>query len=126
MVNNGYEPRLRLYFNRDETKFELWETKFLGYLRIQKLHDIILCQDDQKEDDDFMEKNATVFAELIQFLDDRSLSLIMREAKDNGRRALQIMQEHYFSKGKPKIIALYTELTALKRRENESVTDYTS
>lgn len=66
--------------------------KFLGYLRIQKL----LCQDDQK--DIFMERNATVFAELIQSLDGRSLSLIMREAKDDGRRALRILCEHYLSK----------------------------
>lgn len=92
--------------------------KFLGYLRIQKL----LCQDDQK--DIFMERNATVFAELIQSLDGRSLSLIMREARDNGCQALRILCEHYLSKGKPKIIALYTELTALRRRENESVTNY--
>ncbi len=83
MSNIGYEPRSRLYFDGNESRYELWETKFWGYLRIQKLHDVILCKLVQ-EGDDFMERNATVFAELIQFLDDRSLSLIMREAKDNG------------------------------------------
>ena len=31
---------------------------------------------------DFVEKNAIVFAELFQYLDDKSLSLVMRDAKD--------------------------------------------
>ena len=30
------------------------------------------------------DKNETAFAELIQFLDERSLSLVIREAKDDG------------------------------------------
>ena len=32
---------------------------------------------------DFVEKNVTIFAELIQYLDDRSLLLVMRDTKDN-------------------------------------------
>ena len=42
-----------------------------GYRRIQHLHQIILSPIDQS-DMDFIEKNATVFAELIQYLDDKS------------------------------------------------------
>ena len=45
--------------------------KFLGYLRIQHLHQIVLSPTDQSDDIDFVEKNATVFAELIQYLDDK-------------------------------------------------------
>ena len=43
---------------------------------------------------DFVEKNATVFAELIQYSDDKSLSLLIRDAGDNGREALTILKEH--------------------------------
>ena len=39
---------------------------------------------------DFVEKNATVFAELIQYLDNKSLSLVIRDAQDSGRNALTI------------------------------------
>lgn len=63
-------------------------------------------------------KNAEAFAEFIQFLDDRSLSLVMRDAKNGGRQALKILREHYSSKGKPKVISLYTELTTLQKGEN--------
>ena len=89
--------------------------KFLDYLRIQHLHPIILSPTDQSDDIDFVEKNATLFAELIQYLDDKSLSLVIRDAWDNGRKALIILREHYLLKGKPKVISLCTELTSLRR-----------
>ena len=46
---------------------------------------------------DFIEKNATVFAKLIQYLDDKSL-LVMRDVKDDGWKALGILS-NYLSKG---------------------------
>ena len=123
----GYGPsssrirRYRLEFDGDESKYELWEVKFLGHLRLQKLYNVVAAAPGAEVDED---KNAEVFAELVQCLDDRSLSLVIREAKDNGRKALEILREHYLSKGKPRIITLYTELTSLMKRDSESVTDY--
>ena len=61
-------------FDNDESKYDLWEVMFQGYLRIQHLHQIILSPTDQNDDLDFVEKNATVFTEFIQYLDDKSLS----------------------------------------------------
>ena len=61
---------------------------------------------------------------MVQCLDDRSLSLIIREAKDDGRKALKVLREHYQGNGKPRVIALYTELTSLRKGENETTTDY--
>ena len=48
----------------------------------------------------------------------------MRDTRDNGRKALTILREHYLSKGKLKVISLYIELTSLRRLESESITDY--
>ena len=96
--------------------------KFLGYPRIQQLHQIILSPTDQSDDIDFVEKNATVFAELIQNLDDKSQSLVLRDAQNNRRNALTILREHYLSKGKLLVISLFTELISLRRWE--SITDY--
>ena len=67
-------------------------------------------------------KNAEAFAKLVQRLDDRSLSLVIREAKDDGRKALAVLREHYQERGKPRIITLYTELTSLQMAERESTT----
>ena len=65
---------------------------------------------------------ADVFAEIIQCLDDRSLTLVMRDAKDGGRKVIEILREHYVGKGKPCDISLHTELTSLKMSENCGLT----
>ena len=70
--------------------------KFLGYMRLQKLRDTILEADEDEIDDD---KNAEALTELIRFLDDKSLSLVMRDAADDGRQALKIL---FFTLCKPK------------------------
>ena len=95
----GYGPSSRwqrLCFDGDERKFEQWLIKFLGYMRLQKLKDVIdppaatnttnmnnSPSNETTDTDDSItittdsptadvEKNALAFAELIQFLDDRN------------------------------------------------------
>ena len=79
----GYGPRARLIFDGDERKYELWETKFLGYLHTLKLKNEL----DKNQPD--AEKNTDIYAELIQLLDDRSLALVMRDAKDDGKKVFE-------------------------------------
>ena len=62
-------------FSGESETFELWCTKFKGMMRLQKLHDIIEGADDNVN----AEKNAQVYAHLVQCLDDQSLTLIMRD-----------------------------------------------
>ncbi|XP_061748966.1 uncharacterized protein LOC133547165 [Nerophis ophidion] len=122
----GYGPRhatggrwQRLVFDGDEDNYKLWEVKCLGRMRLEGLKDTILSSGEVDP-----EKNAECFAELIQFLDDKSLSLVMRDAADDGRKALQILRRHYASDGKPRIISLYNELCSLKKNSEETITDY--
>ena len=116
--STGYRPRTRLLFDGDERKYGLWEAKFCGYLHTLKL------KSELEKNPPNADKNADIYAELIQLLDDRSLALIMRDARDNRKKALKILREHYMVQGKPKIIALYTELTTLNKGTDESTTDY--
>ena len=108
----GYGPRTRygrLLFDGDDQKYEQWEIKFLGYIRF-KLKDTITAAEDTDID---AAKNEEAFAELIQFLDDKSLALVMRDAQDDGKKALKILRAHYTGTGKPRVISLYMELTSL-------------
>ena len=123
MNETGYEPSSRydrLLFDGDERKYEQWDVKFLGYMRLRKLKDSITAADDVEIT---AAKNEETFAELIQFLDDKSLALLMRDTRDDGRKALKILRAHYAGTGKPRIISLYTELTLLVKSEHETVTD---
>ena len=115
---SNYTNHGRLYFNGCASKFELWEVKFLGHLRIQNLQDVLT------EENVDAAKNERVYAELVQVLDDTSLSLIMRDASNDGKKAMAILKEHYLGKSKPRIISLYGELASLKMAADESVTDY--
>ena len=55
---------------------------------------------------------------------ERSLSLVMRGAKDNVGEALRKLRAHYTGSGKPRIVTLYNQLTTLKISYSESITDY--
>ena len=98
-IPTGYGPRAaKHFFDGKESKYELWEGKFLGHLRIQHLYQIILSPTDQRDDTDFVEKNATVFAELIQYLDDKSDKRCMRQ----WRKSLNNIKGTLFIKRKAK------------------------
>lgn len=88
-------------FDGDESKYELWEVKFLSYMRLQKLYDVVIPKEGETSPPPpNEEKRASAFAELVQCLDDRSLSLVIREANNDGRKALRVLREHYQGKGK--------------------------
>ena len=107
----------------DAEKYELWEAKFLGYMSLKELKKTILpaTSSDEALDEN---KNEQAYSELIQFLDDVSLSLVIRGAKDNGRKALEILRTHYAGLGKFRLLTLYTELTSLVKAPSESITEY--
>ena len=86
----GYGPSSQwqnLAFDGDKRKFEIWEVKILGCMKLRKLKETLVGTEEIDAN-----KNETAFAELIQFLDERSLSLVIREAKDDGRKAFQILR----------------------------------
>ena len=119
--HQGTSAHQRLLFNGDAEKYEQWEIKMLAYMKLRKLKDTILPDSDVETTAD---KKEEAFSELVQLLDDRSLNLIMRDAKDDGRAALEILRNHYAGCGKQRIISLYTSLTSLNKSSQESLTDY--
>ena len=110
-------------FNGDDREYEMWEARLLGYMKLQGLKATILppTSDETQEDAD---KQDRAYAELTSFLDKRSLGLVMRDAKDNGRKALAILRGHYAGTGKPRIATLYTELMSLKKETSDNMTDF--
>ena len=66
--------------------------------KVKKLKATILAPENEEIDE---EKNEEAYPELIQCLDEKSLSLIMRDAADDGRKALTILRDHYAGVGKP-------------------------
>ena len=106
-----------LVFDGNERKYELWETKILGYTKLKGLKEIFIVGEISAD------KNQFVYAELVQYLDERSLSLVMRDAKEHAREALRILRAHYAGSGKPRIITLYNQFTTLNKSHSEAITD---
>ena len=106
----GYGPShagqrwFRLLFDGDEKNYELRETRFLAHMELRGLGEVI-TEDPKidREDEEALEedetKNGQAYAELVQCLDDKSLSLVMRDAKRDGRRALEISPRALRGKG---------------------------
>lgn len=78
-------------------------------MRLQKLYNVVLAEEEPKGD---VEKGIDAFAQLIQCLDDWSLSFVMRDAKDVGTKALQILRNYNMGNSKY-VLVLYTKLTSL-------------
>ena len=126
--STGYGPSAsqRLYFTGDMNIYDIWETRFLAHLYTQNelVHEAILPKGEADNHKDFEKSNKRAFAELVQFIDERSLQLIMRDAKDNGREALRILRSHYVSTEKPRILTLYEQLTTIQMTDTEDITGY--
>jgi hypothetical protein len=121
----GYgTSRSQVIFDGDETKYDLWETKMLAYMRLKKLKSVILPATAAEAADPATaptsDQKEEAFSELIK---ERSQNLIMRDAKDDGRKALEILRQHYAGHGKQRIISFYITLTSLAKQKDENVTD---
>ena len=116
---HAVHARHGLIFDGDETKWETWECKFLAHMKIKKLKKFILPGEPASAD-----KREDAFAELVQCLDERSIQLIMRDAKDDGRKAFEILRHHYAGRGTQRVISQFMQLSLLKKQQYEPFTDY--
>lgn len=84
MDQRGTSRLPRLAFDGDETKYKLWEIEMLGHFHLLGLKDTVLGErttEEQRASDN--KRNADTYVELIQQLDDKSLSWIIKDVPDN-------------------------------------------
>ena len=105
LSSTGYGPstlplRNSLMFTGKEENYDIWVTRFLGYMAIKDLKKTILPSTSEADTG----KNEKAYAELVLWLDETSLSIIMNDAKDRGRDALRLLRDQYRGSGKPRIL----------------------
>ena len=95
-----------LHYNGDEREYGIWEIRMLAYLSLKDLKKTILPSSDGGVGEFEVDaaKDEQAFSELIQFLDKRSLGLVMRDRADSRRKSLKILREHYAGSGKPIVL----------------------
>ena len=120
--STGYGPRMKLMFTGDEQDYDIWEVRFLGYMALQGLKETILPSSTTVDST----KNEKAYAELVMLLDEKSLYMIMTDAIDDDRKALEILRDHYKGTGKPRILTLYNNLCNVKYIPDQGLTEYIS
>ena len=124
----GYGPSRRPpMFSGAREEYETWEMRFMAHLTIVGLkRHIEPPAQDASEQDRAVDstRNDRIFCELVEAMDSKSLSLIMYDAKGDGRKALQILNDYYRGTGQPQKMALYTQLCNLSMSESETITEY--
>ena len=109
-------------FSGKEEEYNIWETRFLGYMVIKNIQDTIILSTTDPDPG----KNEKAYAELILGLDVTFLSIIMNDAKNDGRRALKLLRAHYRGSGNPRILTLYSNRCNLKYDDEDDLTVYIS
>jgi hypothetical protein len=102
-------------------EYDLWETRFVAHLSVLSLKKSLTPLENASDNDAVA--NEQIYCELVQALDSKSLALIMYEAVDNGRQALDILRNHYRGSGRPRIMHSYTKLCNLTMK-NETLTEF--
>ena len=109
-------------FTGDEQYYDIWEVRFLGYMALQGLKETILQSSTTVDST----KNKKAYAEVVMLLDEQSLSMIMTDAIDDGRKALEILRDHYKCIGKHRILTLFNKLCNMKYIPEQGLTEYIS
>ena len=91
-------------------------------MALQNLKNTILSSAEAPDD----AKNERAYAEHVMLLDAKSLSMVMTDAADDGRKALSILCDHYRGASKPCILTLNTNLCNLELVSTEDLTQYIS
>ena len=107
-------------FTGDEQDYDIWEVIFLSYMALKALKETILLSSTTVDST----KNEKAYAELAMILDEKSLSMIMTDAIDDGHKALEILRDHCKGTRKPMILTLYNNLCKMKYIHEQGLTEY--
>ena len=131
---SGYGPRIRLLFSGNAEDFDVWETRFIAHCSTKGLKHAVtivteIRKNAQNEDEVVVkepsdEEREKLYCELVQYIDTTSLQLVMRDAIDDGTKAINILRDHYKGTSKPRILNMYTQLCSMQKLATETIIDY--
>ena len=74
-----------------------------------------------EDPDDHATKNEIAYSELVMLLDEKSLSMIMNDATDEGRKALAILRDHYKGSDYSETLKSWKSTTVSQNSEEDTV-----
>ena len=113
------EKRRCLQLSGEEDDFAYRSEKFKGYMLTKKLRGQLLGNDTSNNDEKYNN-----WAELVPFLDKRSIMMLKSECKGNGPEAWKRLSAHSSSSETPRVMNMLEKLTSLSLKPTEEMTDY--
>jgi hypothetical protein len=117
-----------LQFSGNGEDFPYWSERFEAAMHSKKLDKVLVGKNAEPTNDGEREKLAedqyTLWAELVQVLDRKSLMLIRRDCKGDGTAGWKMLHGHFKSTERPRILSLMERLTCLKLDDNEEAGEY--
>ena len=102
------EKRRSLQFSGGKDDFAYWSEKFEGYMHTKKVRGKLLGTDASNDDEKY-----SIWAELVQYLDKRSILMLKSECKRNGPEAWKRLSAHFSSSETPRVMNLLEQQTSL-------------
>ena len=96
------EKHGRPMFSGNEEDFSYWADRFEAFIHCKKLNKVLEGDGGRHHDS----QNVTLWSELVQCLDKRSLMLVRRDCKNDGYGAWLKLKEHFKSSERPRILNL--------------------
>ena len=119
-----------LQFSGREEDYPFWSEKFEAAMaaRGSEYEAVLLGTNDPPSEERHRVLLAavkkTIWVDLVQVLDRKTLMLVRRDCKGDGRAAWLMIAEHFKSTERPRVLTLMSRLTNLKLEETEDVGDY--
>jgi hypothetical protein len=117
-----------LQFSGHAEDFPYWSERFEAAMHSKKLDKVLVGRNVAPTEEPgiqaLVDQKYTLWTELVQVLDKKTLMLVRRDCKGDGFAAWAMLQAHFKSNERPRILSLMEKLTCLKLSESEDVGEY--
>ena len=114
------QKRNWLQFSGADDDFGYWSEKFEAYMHTKKLREKLIGDVECSND---VEKYS-IWAELVQCLDKRSVLMLKADCKGDGAAAWKVLRAHFSSTETPRVMNLLERFTSLSLKSGEEMVDY--
>ena len=107
------------FLGNNKTDFPIWQQRFSIFLTRKGLDKVL------EEDNPCPIQNCQVYADIVDAVDDISLGLILNDAKNDGKKAYNILIDYYLGSHRARKNNTIKDLIRVSLKSNETIIQFT-
>ena len=107
------------FLGNNKTDFSIWQQRFSIFLTRKGLDKVL------EEDNPCPIQNCQVYADIVDAVDDISLGLILNDAKNDGKKAYNILIDYYLGSHRARKNNTIKDLIRVSLKSNETIIQFT-